>query len=72
MSEVVSELKVMESEAGFYLGRSYHESDSPELEMPYNRDTSYYPSREVADVALTGHLKVVKKLARWMEKGYEF
>jgi hypothetical protein len=39
--DFVSELKVMQSGAGFYIGRSYWDSEF-EFEGPYSRESGYY------------------------------
>lgn len=44
----VSELKVMQSAAGYYVGRDYYESDWPELKMPYSRESGYFYTYEEA------------------------
>ena len=46
--DIISELKVMHSNAGWYLGRSYTEEDYPNLPMPYSRESGYYSSEELA------------------------
>ena len=45
----VSELKVMKSAGGYYLGRSETDADMPGLEMPYSRESGYFPTREAAE-----------------------
>lgn len=47
----ISELLVLESAAGFYIGRIYKESEF-EYE-PYSRESTYMENREVAE----SHLK---------------
>ena len=48
--EAVSELRVLQSAAGFYVGRV---EISPECyEFPYCRESGYYPTREKAESAL--------------------
>jgi len=42
-----SELKVMESRAGFYVGTSYDDGS------PGSRDSGYHPSREAAERTLS-------------------
>jgi hypothetical protein len=50
---IISELKVMKSAAGFYIGRSITEMGFP---MPYSRDSQeYYPTEEEAQRALSGN-----------------
>lgn len=49
--ETVSELRILQSAAGFYVGRV---EISPEgYEFPYCRESGYYPTREKAESALT-------------------
>lgn len=43
----ISELKVMRSAAGYYIGRSCVEAGLP-FEQPYSRESCYYPSEEAA------------------------
>ena len=50
--ETISELEVMRSNAGWYIGRSYTEEDYPNLPMPYSRESGYYSSEESARTAL--------------------
>ena len=48
--ETVSDLRVLKSAAGFYVGRV---EISPEgYEFPYCRESEYYPTREKAESAL--------------------
>ncbi len=42
----VSELMVLESAAGFYIGRVQYESESEF--QPYSRESTYYTNKEVA------------------------
>ena len=48
--ETVSELRVLQSAAGFYVGRV--EFMPGGYELPYCRESGYYPSREKAESAL--------------------
>ena len=50
--ETISELEVMHSNAGWYIGRWYTEEDHPNLPMPYSRESGYYSSEESARTAL--------------------
>ena len=45
MSDQISELKVMRSNAGYYLG---HSQDG----MPYSRESGYFPTEELAKAFL--------------------
>jgi hypothetical protein len=45
--DIISELKVMHSNAGWYLGRSYTE-EGDDIVMPYSRESGYYSSEELA------------------------
>ena len=48
--ETVSDLRVLQSAAGYYVGRV---EISPEgYEFPYCRESGYYPTREKAESAL--------------------
>lgn len=42
------DLKVMQSNAGYYVGRDYWEKAYPEIKMPYSRESDYFPTREQA------------------------
>ena len=35
----ISDLKVMQSNAGYYVGRDYSENSFPEMKMPYSRES---------------------------------
>ena len=48
---MISELKVLESGAGFYIGTTYEEYD---MELPYSRVSGYYPTHKDAETALNG------------------
>ena len=41
----------MKSAAGYYIGRSYRTPDCP-IEMPYSRESMYFPTKESAQAAL--------------------
>ena len=50
--DIITDLKVMKSAAGYYIGRGFTEPDVP-FEQPYSRDSlDYYPTREAAQYAL--------------------
>lgn len=49
----ISELKVMRSNAGYYIGRSCIEDGIP-FEQPYSRESGYYPTKELAEAELNG------------------
>lgn len=44
----VSELKVMQSAAGFYVGRDCYERGEPEWKIPFSRESDYFATREQA------------------------
>lgn len=44
----ISDLKVMRSPAGYYVGRDYCESGCADLKMPYSRESDYFATREQA------------------------
>lgn len=46
----VSELLILESAAGYYIGRVYKYSDD-DFE-PYSRDSNYFQDRDIAEMAL--------------------
>jgi len=48
----ISDLKIMVSAAGFYLGRSYEEDDLPGVEFPYSRESEYFGTAYEANQAL--------------------
>lgn len=48
--ETVSDLRVLKSAAGFYIGRV--EITEEGYEFPYCRESGYYPTREKAESAL--------------------
>lgn len=54
----VSELKVMQSAAGYYVGRSYEDDDMPGCEMPYSRESyGYFATAAEAQVELAQFIK---------------
>lgn len=55
MDENISELKVMKSAAGFYLGRSYRDEECGGAELPYSRNSGYFATREEAEAALASY-----------------
>jgi len=44
----ISELKVMQSNAGYYLGTGYNDEDSVRHPFPYSRDSEYFKTHEEA------------------------
>lgn len=48
-SLLVSDLKVMQSRAGWYIGRSCIEDG---IEMPYSRESGYYPNPYIVQTLL--------------------
>ena len=44
----VSDLKVMQSNAGYYVGRDYCERAYPEIKIPYSRESDSFAPREQA------------------------
>lgn len=44
----ISDLKVMKSRAGYYVGRDYYEGSYPEIKMPYSRESIYFETHEEA------------------------
>ena len=48
--ETVSELRILQSAAGYYVGRV--EITEEGYEFPYCRESGYYPTREKAESAL--------------------
>ncbi|HZH59642.1 MAG TPA: ArdC family protein [Metabacillus sp.] len=53
-TSVVSDLKVMKSRAGFYVGRTITEGDH---EMPYSRESEYFKTEKEAQKALNERTK---------------
>jgi len=51
---VYSEMQVLRSAAGWYLGRTFQEDDNSSLE-PGSRETDYFPNEEEAEVALASN-----------------
>ena len=47
-----SELKVLDSGAGFYIGTTYEEDG---LDFPYSRVSGYYPTYEMAEMELNNN-----------------
>lgn len=45
----ISQLKVLESAAGYYVGRLYKDRSEGDVWMPYSRDSDYYATAEDAD-----------------------
>ena len=55
---MISELKVLRSNAGYYIGTTISEDD---MDMPYSRDSAcYYSSREQAQADLDSNDYPVK------------
>jgi len=48
----ISELKVMRSAAGYYLGHSCITADMPEMPQPYDRVSGYYRTAAEAEKEL--------------------
>lgn len=48
MSESISELKVMQSAAGFYVGHGYNDMGSTDFPFPYSRESDYFPTAQAA------------------------
>ena len=53
----VSKPKVMQSNAGYYIGRSYLDPDCDMMELPYDRLSSYIRDRQSAEKMLAHYLK---------------
>lgn len=47
----ISDLHIMESAAGFYLGRTYHDEEF-HADLPYSRQSGYFRDEETARAAL--------------------
>ena len=45
---VISELKILRSAAGYYIGRTCKEDGLP-FEEPYSRESGYYPTEKAAE-----------------------
>lgn len=50
MAKKISELKVLKSNAGFYIGKTYESEHGNDY--PYSRESGYYKTREEAQSAL--------------------
>ena len=50
----VTDLEVLQSGGGFYIGRMCWSEDCDGLEEPYSRESGYYPTREAAQADLDG------------------
>jgi hypothetical protein len=54
----ISKLKVLESPAGFYVGRTYSDTsitrviDGTPMEFPYDRISNYFPTESLANQQL--------------------
>lgn len=48
----VSELQVMKSAAGYYIGRGYNDMGSTDYPFPYSRESGYYPTAQLAQTDL--------------------
>jgi hypothetical protein len=58
--DVISEVKVLRSAAGFYIGRTYsNEVETGGMDFPYDRLSGYYPKRGDAEKDLPHYLKMV-------------
>lgn len=53
----VSEVKVMKSAAGYYLGRGYNDMGSTGHPFPYSRESNYYPTEAIAQIDLDAILE---------------
>lgn len=56
----VSDLQVMRSAAGYYIGRSYWDEEFG-FEGPYSRESGYFASEEEAQTELTGNTFEVRR-----------
>ena len=48
----VSELKIMRSAAGWYIGRTCMDDERPDMPMPYSRESDYYTTEKEAESIL--------------------
>jgi hypothetical protein len=48
MTQILSKYKVMNSAAGWYIGKECYDSATPELVEPYSRCSYYYPEKDDA------------------------
>ena len=53
-----SELKVLHSNAGYYIGTTIYDADM-KAEVPYRRETSYFKCRKLAELALNIYLDAI-------------
>lgn len=54
----ISELKVLQSAAGFYIGRVY--MHSKHIVEPYSRESNYFQDKELAQTALENNNYIQK------------
>lgn len=54
VTEGISDLKVLKSAAGFYIGREF--TDEDKVTMPYNRESGYFQDRAVAEKELAARI----------------
>lgn len=56
----VSDFKVIQSDAGFYIGRTEYQYDI-DVDFPYSRDSQYFGTKEQAEATLQ-YFKLVGRL----------
>lgn len=67
----ISELKVLQSAAGYYLGKVYWDREAKAW-FPYDRYSGYFPTREAAEQALELHLRADLQEAEGDEEDVPF
>ena len=51
VTEKITDLKILESAAGYYIGRQYYDNEMKGW-FPYSRDSEYFMTEEEAEVCL--------------------
>lgn len=58
---ILTELKILKSNAGFYIGREYFDEEIGRY-LPYSRESDYFRSREEVQKVLSGYFLVKGKI----------
>jgi hypothetical protein len=57
--DVLSETKVLKSNAGYYIGHEYQDRDFENAYLPYDRISGYYATRPAAEMDLELYKKAL-------------
>lgn len=49
---IISDLKVMNNNRGWYVGRTYQDNEMGDIDFPYSRDSGYFDTEEEAQAYL--------------------